>query len=274
MNLKLERARLFDRYASNFTLYRPQYQNVFICPLCLNGFDRLALDNDLLTVEHCVPESVGGSILTLTCKKCNNEDGTRVDSHLSERLRSDDFAEGVGQGPYDSDISIEGNRMKSNVIFGRDQGHAIDIQIVQRATDLRGKVRRPALKELSSGREGIQGSMSFAFKFSHHVARVAMMRAAYLTMFRYYGYSYIFYKELALVRTQIRNPKEAIIPQEAVLQLPVGPCRPNIPVIVTSPVRLPKLSRADQGRVDPPLTHFRSIPPRVRGRRGRTLYRN
>jgi hypothetical protein len=235
MNLRLERARLFERYSTNLGLYRPKFDGLFICPICLDGFTREALDQDLLAVEHCVPESVGGSLLTLTCKKCNNENGAKIDSHLSERLRADDFAEAVGQGPYDAVVTVEGNPVRANVTFERGEMHTIESRVVRRATNP--TKLQAALDELSSGKIGITVNMNFTFKFNQQVARVALMRAAYLIMFRYYGYSYVFYNQVSMIRNQICNPREDIVPQAAILQLPQDSCQPNVPGIVKSPTQ-------------------------------------
>lgn len=70
---------------------------LYVCPLCLHGFD---LDSHLsLTFEHVPPRSVGGSTLALTCLQCNGSAGGKegVDTHAStaETLRK--FGEGTLQ---------------------------------------------------------------------------------------------------------------------------------------------------------------------------------
>jgi len=51
------------------------------CPLCLDVFGRDALETGALTLEHPIPRKTGGRLRTLSCKRCNNKHGSRLDSH-------------------------------------------------------------------------------------------------------------------------------------------------------------------------------------------------
>lgn len=64
----------------------------YICPICCRIFDERAIRKDAsddycLTLEHSPPEKIGGTVLTLTCKRCNNMLGSKLDSQVAARER-------------------------------------------------------------------------------------------------------------------------------------------------------------------------------------------
>src|SRR5580704_534448 len=71
--------RTFDRLARDHARVTPDYPGQILCPLCLTpyGEDALDLDDPLLTEEHVIPGELGGRIVTLSCKSCNNTHGTK-----------------------------------------------------------------------------------------------------------------------------------------------------------------------------------------------------
>ena len=83
-----ERERIFDMLASNLNALIPEVKETVVCPLCHSAHGRdslLGADPDL-TREHCIPVSAGGSLVTLTCRACNNSYGASSDSHLKNML--------------------------------------------------------------------------------------------------------------------------------------------------------------------------------------------
>jgi len=96
MNLKNE---VFNRHSKNLELFVRKYKPEFVdyvigkymCPICLVLFDQADLNSSLtnyLTIEHIPPESAGWKKKTLTCKQCNNNQGSSMDSFLDESLKS------------------------------------------------------------------------------------------------------------------------------------------------------------------------------------------
>jgi hypothetical protein len=57
-----QRERLFDLYSRHFSLWQPEYQDIFPCPLCQQGFNRLALegDNPAVNLAYVIPDRLGG----------------------------------------------------------------------------------------------------------------------------------------------------------------------------------------------------------------------
>lgn len=79
------RIRLYDLYEKNLSHYIDGVKR-FVCPICTKAFSREAVLPDSLQVDlaHCYPESCGGKLETLTCKKCNGDIGGTYDTHLAK----------------------------------------------------------------------------------------------------------------------------------------------------------------------------------------------
>ena len=97
-----KRKLLFDKYAKQLSdisqagLYNIElsFEQTFICPICLRQFSVDDLDitkENHLTLEDAPPYSLGGTANTLTCKKCNNESGHKIDFHLVELLNEQEI---------------------------------------------------------------------------------------------------------------------------------------------------------------------------------------
>ena len=61
----------------------PELQDPYVCPLCRRPFTREGLANGTLTLEDAPPKSYGGKPVALTCKPCNNSNGSSVDPSLA-----------------------------------------------------------------------------------------------------------------------------------------------------------------------------------------------
>lgn len=72
----------FDRGAAAYSSVRTEQHGepIYPCPICLTPFTVDAIADGRLSSEHVPPESVGGHELVLTCKRCNNSAGTKVDA--------------------------------------------------------------------------------------------------------------------------------------------------------------------------------------------------
>ena len=64
-----------------------------------------------LTLEHITPESLGGKVVTLSCKSCNSTHGSRLDSHLVQMVRSQDSLAGLGNQLLKGRIGIGGHQL-------------------------------------------------------------------------------------------------------------------------------------------------------------------
>jgi len=154
-----------------------------LCPLCLQAHseDALELEEPELTEEHIIPESLGGRLVTLSCKSCNSTHGSKLDSHLIKMVRCQNSLAGLGTLPLKGRIGISGNQLPAQF-------------------DVRGRTFRvgggsPALIDEVKDmfRKGRIESMDLQFSFGYVPDRayLALLRIAYLAIFRELGYRYI-----------------------------------------------------------------------------------
>jgi hypothetical protein len=106
-----ERAhQIFARLSENLTRTTGRCEGGILCPLCLRKYPESAIDQEdhELTEEHIIPESLGGTLSTLSCKPCNNTHGTKLDSHLVQMVRAQASLSGSGRFPLKGRVSIAG----------------------------------------------------------------------------------------------------------------------------------------------------------------------
>ena len=90
-NSKSIAKRLFLIAAADLTELRPETVDEVVCPLCLARFGIDAVEDGRLSREHIVPSALGGKLLTLTCRLCNNTLGSDLDRHLVNAMRGLEF---------------------------------------------------------------------------------------------------------------------------------------------------------------------------------------
>src|SRR6476469_973331 len=110
---------LFDALAKNLADVENTSEVERIrCPLCLAYFDRGAIEDKRLTKEHIIPRSVGGELITITCRTCNNRHGTRLDSHLAAAAKAKDALK--GHRAIRSRVEIGNSYFTAEVTFSPD----------------------------------------------------------------------------------------------------------------------------------------------------------
>ena len=249
-NLAL-RERLFDLCSENLSIHFPQLQDVFLCPLCLNPFDRDAIfatedgQDPVLTVEHIMPDALGGRISTLTCKPCNNlVGGSHLDSHLIRRLKVEDTD--LSTTPLRVEAHIRGYSVEVELRAGSRQielhslsnapgrnPHVVElIRVLNEVETETGRVN--ISPRIESSRDGVRSAEDqLAFVLNKRSAydplrsKIGILKTGYLLMFHLFGYEYILHENLQQVRTQILNPREDVIASRAILRLEQPPPHPG-----------------------------------------------
>jgi hypothetical protein len=176
--------RLFHELAADLKKARPDSVNSVICPLCLSDFPLEAISK--LSVEHVVSSKLQGQTKTLTCRTCNNSQGTRLDRHLVSALKAIDGLEGtepiatVWRYP-------EGRVVGNTVLLAGTKDAPITSRIVGPATN-------PAAIDglLTELRDGSSINFTLNFDFMPEQYWKAAVRAAYLAVFCAQGYEYVF----------------------------------------------------------------------------------
>lgn len=179
-------------------------KNIYRCPLCLKPHKDLN-SVDPLTLEDAPPKSLGGKPNTLTCKSCNNTAGTKIDFHLSERLKELDEAKFLPNSSIRVQVQIDYETFQGTLNVD-ENGKA--------SMYYSNKNNNPKL--LAEKVEKIPGSkISIEFLKSKVIPEnleYALLKTGYLLVFEKFGYSLIFNKCYDIIREQLQNPDIRIYP--------------------------------------------------------------
>ena len=202
MSARTHRRTLFDRYSQNLEALRPEHAGVYACPICLNTFPPEALDgNDpALSEEHCPQRGLGESHYVLTCKGCNSQAGSQIDHHVHKHVRFRRFWDGNER----SNVQFQFDDAAIAAAIGRDSG-TLSLWPDRRRCDPRAiddlfnSLRLRTLKDftLRFGRDVVPNKRRF---------HIALMKNAYLLLFRHFGYAYILTPLFDDIRRQICEP--------------------------------------------------------------------
>ena len=103
--------------------------DLYACPLCVDLYDRGALDG-ILTFEHAPPRCVGGKAVALTCSPCNSFASRELDPHIERSEEYLDFAFGMTRKPLRRTWEVDGVRLHGNL---RVTGDAVMFEGVAKA---------------------------------------------------------------------------------------------------------------------------------------------
>ncbi len=195
MSSRLER--LFDYYAADLERFAPKYGGHFACPLCCRVFKKAEKLREIVAEEHAVPSQLGGRVVTLTCRGCNSHGGATLDAHLIQRVRIE-----ANKLPMRTRFKIGTAAFGAEMYAQRDPGTPIKITVIEKQSD------PLQVKEVQRLLEEGQATINLNVKFDYNENRsvVALVRAAYLLMFRTFGYRYVLDASAAVVRKQLENP--------------------------------------------------------------------
>jgi len=248
---------LFDVFSANLALYKEGANGSFMCPLCLRTFARDQIHTDL-GKAHIIPQFLGGSDWTITCRTCNSKVGSEIESCEADRASfgwalsgdgdetvrvqvtvRDEHGEVVGPVQADMRATTSGGDRRLQLYLKRKGSHPVAVEI------LNGLLHG----ESSGGSWTIEGH--FRETRSIKRANLTYVHAAYLLMFHQFGYEWVLDPCATLIREQIMLPDEPII-------IPLAPALSDhgIPedklgiLLVTEP--------AD-------WRHFLVVPPLIRG---------
>jgi hypothetical protein len=188
-------------------------EEVYCCPICGGSFDRTAIDDGRLTLDHVPSKAQGGRAIVLTCYECNSPRAHKLDAAAAQRTTLWELTEALHGRPgnFQNRVTLEVG------------GHAVTAD-VDTST---GEIKLIPLSEWSD-----PGSFEPAMRYwrEHskeknlefqlkprarlHVLRtkIADLRTAFLGAFARYGYAYAFHPHLEVVRRQIRETETRIMP--------------------------------------------------------------
>lgn len=202
--------RLFNLYSQNFidviseTNAKIQQEiKVYYCPLCKNGFKIDQLDptgDNYLTIEHILPSSVAGNEVVLTCKQCNNQHGSKLDSHLKKKLETSNFFGRLSGAEKNTSFRID-DRVEADGKIHIDKNGLLNFFFDGTRTN---PVYHDYLKRLAVG-EFDKANVNFTFPtFDNNKFRASLLRSAHLKAFKELGYIY-------LLNINSEIPRKAVI---------------------------------------------------------------
>lgn len=183
----------------------------YACPLCLALFASEAIEAGELTDEDVPPKALGGRPLILTCKRCNNGAGTRLDAHAE---REDALYRLMAGEPSRRALRI-------NLAVGE---HAVPVnahvdedgvmQMVGNPTAAHPDANTAVWQAFDSAAEGREVDIRILATnvFDPVAANISFLRTAYLASFAIYGYRFILRPSMERVRLQVLQPGEGHCP--------------------------------------------------------------
>jgi len=196
--------KLYKLYSSSLRFHFPELENNFVCPICSRIFPESALGSKDITIEHIIPSSIGGNLITLTCKDCNSLGGTILDSHLVNRFKSEDKLAGKDTEPLRGKLIVGSENITADIYLSNDTNPNIKIIGIPELSNPE-KLER-VNDQFDSGVQSLQ--ISGILGYRDLPSRISIIKAAYLMAFSYFGYSYIKYTFLDPIRKQIMHSVE------------------------------------------------------------------
>jgi hypothetical protein len=218
-----KRHRLFEIYSKNLNAIKrhpnihidPDENDIFVCPLCFRYFRKDETfenpEDVFITIEHVPPKALGGKKVTLTCIECNNWSGYNLDSHLLHNFDVIDFIEGIPGSEVDTkiiindDISLTGTASftaegKIEILYDPKRSSPNEVYRAQQPENL-------TPSSINIKFSGKQGRVS-----KQRRPECSLLRTAYLLAFMEFGYGFLINSGLSLIRGQLKNPTEEVLP--------------------------------------------------------------
>lgn len=183
------------------------YKDKFVCPICLQSYEKYQLEKSesQITVEHIPPARMGGQGKVLTCKTCNNLTGSKIDVALYHKLNFVDVFTDIMSSSLDVEFQFgNSSKMRGKWIVGEDGA----IKII-------GDKQRNNPKILEEFNHiNTLDTVTMHVRIPKNYTRfpeIALLKIAYLQMFRYFGYFFAYHPNLHFVRQQILHPQQEIL---------------------------------------------------------------
>lgn len=235
---KSRKQKLFEVYSQNLSWvkahsnisFNPDFTEAYICPICFELFERESLItscNNPLTFDHNPPQSLGGKDGILTCKDCNSKAGSKIDAQLLILLEELDFGHTMPKSKarvileqdnnnVTTDISIQDDGvLKLNL--NRKNSNPIHVDNFLASKTYTYKAYDPFLPGHDFLECGWNWNLNFNMKIqlraNERLARIALLKIAYLYAFQKFGNCFIVNPHLSKVREQILNPEKNILPE-------------------------------------------------------------
>lgn len=182
-------------------------KDVYICPLCLKSYN-LEESLDVLTMEDVPPKSLGGKPILITCKKCNNTCGHKLDVFLFNEFKYFEDIKSLGENGKSARLSINGIEVNARIKEKEDKTLYCDIGNNNNPATLRMFLENI---EMAGNNWKIDAKIKLSnLKRNENAAKLAVLKSAYLLAFYKLGYRYILNSNLSIVRDMLINPEQMV----------------------------------------------------------------
>lgn len=204
-----KRKELFELYSNDFrkitenTISKLRYP-LYVCPLCRRFFDESHLEQSAknpLTIEHVPPENSGGKDLILTCKECNNNHGAWFDSHLKKMDETEKFLNLIDSAELITTITLnEEIEIGSKIKVFPDNNIGIFLDSKRTNPKYYKDINKLIRNDYKLGNIKFNLPLPDSRKIS-----IALLRSAYLLMFKTLGYKYVLNINSEYIRSWIQD---------------------------------------------------------------------
>ena len=227
------RKRIFNSYSDNLAKVQNAYgihigtetengierveQQLYLCPLCVHGFMEIMLDqrkHNPLTLEDLPPKSVGGKAKILTCKKCNNTSGSKLDKLILDSLEAESFLQLKPESSLSTKLKINNKfNLSSRLKITKADRHQFIFNVKQSLYFL------TCVDEMKKNWNKTKINVSFSIPSKIRTS-VALLRIGYLLSFYHLGHRIIFEENIHKLRKSIIDPENNSLPHCGVFILP------------------------------------------------------
>jgi len=214
---KYNKEQVFDLFARNLELVKRhpdisvkgKKTDGYICPICHKIFDKDAFSTiytDHLTLEHVPPGSLGGNVKLLTCRVCNNEQGSKLEKHLVESLKSGDFNSGIPGTSRPARFLVDGKWNTGGKIINTESG---GFQLLASKKNSNHNHYDKLFK--SGGMQVEKFDVTIFNQYKKRRSGISLLRIAYLWLYSEFGYASLINPNMHTVRNQILDPEKEIL---------------------------------------------------------------
>lgn len=227
-----KKEKIFNVYSKNLSWLKknekfrlePDIPDSYICPLCFRVFPREALFSNTeaeLTLDHNPPDSLDGTEMILTCRKCNSNSGSLLDAHLLKRLEEIDLLNFTPN--TEKRVSIVKDGKKTNAFLDIDDGNAVNLKVYHGKTNPK-NAEDFFTKMKAQNWDGFEFKLEFGLESLGKHAETALLKIAYLKTFKFFGNGFLMHPFLYAIRNQILSPEIQTITEPLGVYLKAKTC--------------------------------------------------
>lgn len=186
-------------------------EDAFLCPLCHQWFSEPQMAKGELSIEDVPPRSVGQNFLTLTCKRCNNEDGSGLDAALKAVLsgKAQEMLLTLSIGGAITKVSAVANVVdgKSSITFTEHSPDRQPKHFEEAARSFENAALEQQDIDLKLSEKALRQAIERTTETRRRAA-LSIFRAAHLSAFHAFGYRYLL-DEAGIVSSNILARRDA-----------------------------------------------------------------